>query len=148
MTEKTSIYKSEKDSPGLLLWQTTTNWQREIKSVLLPYKILHSQFVVLAILLWFKENGKTATQKHIVDMSKMDKMNVSKIIKKLMQIHMVESDINENDSRTKTISLTSNGSEIAQILVKKIEEVDERFFGKLSQTERVFFRVATRKLSR
>ena len=54
--------KKAEDSSGFLLWQVTTLWQREIKHALKMVDLSHSEFVILASLLWFKE------QKVIVDL--------------------------------------------------------------------------------
>ena len=70
------------DSPGFLLWQTTISWQRMIKKALESHDISHAQFVIMAILLWWHSKEKDVTQIDIVTMSKLDKMTVSKSLKK------------------------------------------------------------------
>ena len=50
-------FEEPEDSPGFLLWQVTVSWQRAIKSALEPYKITHPQFVIMALLMWFTEQG-------------------------------------------------------------------------------------------
>lgn len=46
------------ESPGLLLWQVSISWQRQIKTKLDPYGISHAQFVILAVLLWCEETQR------------------------------------------------------------------------------------------
>ena len=84
MTDSTFGFERAEDSPGLLLWQTTTLWQRRIKRTLESYEISHAQFVIMAILLWFEEQQLEETQTAIVNVSKLDKMTVSQALKKLL----------------------------------------------------------------
>jgi hypothetical protein len=52
--DKIFSFDAPEDSPGLLLWQTTVTWQRQIKKALDPYDIAHAQFVIMAITFWFE----------------------------------------------------------------------------------------------
>ena len=61
-----NVNKAE-DSLGLLLWQTTMTWQRQIKNALEPYDISHAQFVILAILLWLTEQETVPIQSDIIN---------------------------------------------------------------------------------
>ena len=97
------------EEPGFLLWKTTITWKSIVKKVLEPYKITHPQFVILALLLWFYSKRTIATQIHLVRMSKLDKMTVSKSLKDLAQKSLVQRIENLDDSRAKTVYLTSSG---------------------------------------
>ena len=125
-------FDSPKDSPGLLLWQTTITWQRLIREALEPYDIAHSQYVVLAILLWFDEHQKPTNQTAVSRMSKLDKMTVSLCLKKLTQLKLVRRQEDIRDTRAKSVSLTPQGKALAQKLVALVESVDAQFFDKLS----------------
>ncbi|MCX7123396.1 MAG: MarR family winged helix-turn-helix transcriptional regulator [Gammaproteobacteria bacterium] len=128
-------FKRPEDSPGLLLWQTTTTWQRLIKSALAEYDISHPQFVILAILLWFTEKGEDPTQIAIIRLSKLDKMTVSQSLKKLCKQDLVVRAEHEQDTRAKSVHLTQQGQTLAAKLVKIIEKIDADFFGQLTQSE-------------
>src|SRR5665213_3425618 len=112
MAKSTFGFKKPEQSPGFLLWQTTITWQRLIKKALEPYDISHAQFVIMAILLWFKEQGNEATQGIIINWSKLDKMTVSKSLKKLVSQKLVTRAENETDTRSKTVSLTHKGKNL------------------------------------
>ena len=79
-------FKTPEDSPGFLLWQTNTTWQRLIKKPLEQHNISHAQFVIMALLLWFEGQNTEVAQVDIVRMSKLDKMTVSKSLKKSLKI--------------------------------------------------------------
>lgn len=128
-------FDKPEDSPGFLLWQTTTIWQRQIKRALETYNISHPQFVIMATLLWFEANHYDTTQILIVNWSKLDKMTVSKSIRKLAALGYVNRIEHETDTRAKSVSLTEKGKEMVSLLVPIVEKIDSIFFGKASHQE-------------
>lgn len=128
MPNKAFGFERPEDSPGFLLWQTTITWQRLIKKALDPYQISHAQFVILAIVLWFEGIKQDPTQILIVRQSKLDKMTVSKSLKKLASLGLIKSAEHEKDARAKSVHLTSKGRILAAKLVLIVENIDENFF--------------------
>jgi MarR family transcriptional regulator, organic hydroperoxide resistance regulator len=128
--------KSADASSGFLLWQVTTLWQREIKKALLSLEISHSAFVILASLLWFKEQKKEVTQTTVIEHTKPDKMTVSKSLRMLAGQGFVDRFEHETDTRAKTIILSESGEGLAIKAVGVVESVDREFFAKLSDDER------------
>ena len=135
MTNSPFGFDTPEQSPGFLLWKTTITWQRVIKKALEPYDIAHSQFVIMAILLWLQNQNQEVTQTDIIQMSKLDKMTVSKSCKKLVGMKLVNRHENQKDSRAKSIQLTKSGIYLAKKLVPLIEQIDAIFFSKLHNTE-------------
>ena len=129
------VRKAEQSS-GLLLWQVTTFWQREIKSALDTVHLSHSGFVILASLLWFKEQNIIVTQTTIIEHTRLDKMTVSKSLKTLEKNTFVLRSENEKDTRAKTITLTKSGIKLAIKSVKIVEDIDAKFFSKLNRENR------------
>lgn len=126
---------------GFLLWQTTIIWQRQIKKALEVYDISHAQFVILAITLWLEEHSQNTTQIAIASWSKLDKMTVSKSLKKLMVQGLVNRVEHKTDTRAKNVSLTKKGKHLIHRLVVIVEKIDEQFFGHLShQNQNSFHR--------
>ncbi len=123
------------ESPGFLLWQMTMLWQRVIKKALEPYTISHAQFVIMATLLWFELQKKNITQVDIIEWTKLDKMTVSKSLKKLVALKLVNRIEHQSDSRAKSALLTSAGKKLVKQLIPLIEKVDARFFEKISRHE-------------
>lgn len=135
MTNPPFGFDEPEDSPGFLLWQTTISWQRMIKKALEPYDISHAQFVIMAILLMQHGREKDVTQIDIVTMSKLDKMTVSKSLKKLVGMDLVARHENQEDTRAKSVQLTKSGLALAVKLVPIVEGVDEDFFDKLPKKQ-------------
>ena len=137
--KKSNFNETDKTSSGFLLWQVTTLWQREMKIALEEVNLSHSGFVLLASLLWFKEQDVVVTQTTLIEHTKLDKMTVSKSLKKLEKDAFVLRAENEADTRAKTIVLTDDGVALAMKSVMIVEEVDKRFFSVFSQQEKKQF---------
>ncbi len=128
-------FERAEDNPGFLLWQTTMIWQRLIKRALETYDISHSQFVIMATLLWFELNDFQMTQVQIINWTKLDKMTVSKALKKLSKLGLVDRIENEADTRAKTVTLTTSGKSLTNQLVPIVEQIDTDFFAKISSSD-------------
>lgn len=134
------------DSPGFLLWQTTITWQRLTKKALEPYDISHPQFVIMALLLWFQEQGYDTTQVLIINWSKLDKMTVSQSLKKLAAQGFVDRVEHKSDTRAKSVTLTEQGKALICKLVPLVEAVDTQFFSTISSSEQQVMIQMLRKL--
>lgn len=140
-------FDKPEDSPGFLLWQATMTWQRLIKKALEPHGVSHAQFVIMALLLWFKEHRYDITQILIVKWSKLDKMTVSKSLKSLVSQGLAHRVEHETDTRAKSVSLTSKGKALVCNLVPIVEQIDAEFFGAVSQTHQRTLMHILRKLT-
>lgn len=134
MTDPTFGFEKPEHSPGFLLWQTMVTWQRRIKKALDPYDISHAQFVILANVLWFEGVKQTPTQILIVRSTKLDKMTVSKSLKKLVAQGLIKRAEHKDDTRAKSVLLTTEGKTMASKLVPIVEKIDEEFFGVMGRT--------------
>ena len=128
-------FEKPEHSPGFLLWQTMVTWQRPIKKALDPYDISHAQFVILANVLWFEGVKQKPTQILIVRSTKLDKMTVSKSLKKLVADGLIKRMEHEKDTRAKSVHLTTKGKAMASRLVPIVEKIDEEFFGTVSRKD-------------
>lgn len=136
------------DSPGFLLWQTTMAWQRLIKNELEPHNISHAQFVIMATLLWFEAHHYDTTQIVIVNWTKLDKMTVSKSLKKLAKQDLINRMEHETDTRAKSVTLTKKGKRLVHTLIPIVEKLDTEFFGKTSSTQQKSLINILRKLTK
>jgi DNA-binding MarR family transcriptional regulator len=135
MTDLPFGFDRPEDSPGFLLWQTTLTWQRLIKKAIETHNISHAQFVIMAIVLWFKEHNYDSTQTLIINWSKLDKMTVSKSLKSLVTQGFVQRLEHKTDTRAKSVSLTKKGQDLIHRLVPIVEQVDADFFEKVSKSD-------------
>ena len=132
-------FEKPEDSPGFLLWQATMTWQRLIKKALEPFEISHAQFVVMALLMWFEKQGYDTTQIEIAQWSKLDKMTVSKSLKKLAAEGLLSRAEHTRDTRAKSVTLTAKGKTFIRKLVPLVEQVDEQFFSTVAAREQQTF---------
>lgn len=128
----TNSVDESNESLGLLLWKTSLTWQRMIKRTLDTYDLSHPQFVILQILLETYKTQKKTTQVDIVRLSKLDKMTISKSLKKLGSLGLTIRHENENDPRAKSVLLTEKGKKIIDVLKPTIERIDKGFFNALT----------------
>lgn len=124
-----------KDSLGFLLWKNTTIWQRSIKAALLPYDISHAQFVIMAVTRWFFETKQEPTQVSIAHLSGLDKMTISKSLKKLSALGLVSRSEDARDTRAKTVVLTAKGNRLIEKLATVVDGIDTGFFRALTDRE-------------
>jgi DNA-binding MarR family transcriptional regulator len=134
---KESVFFVEKpgDSLGFLLWKNTTIWQRNIKAALASFDISHAQFVIMAAARWFYESKQEPTQVAIANMTGLDKMTISKSLKKLSSLGIVSRSEDVRDTRAKIVVLTTKGNNLIVKLVSLVEGVDRQFFGVLLDKE-------------
>lgn len=128
-------FEAPEDSPGFLLWQTTITWQRLIKRALEVYDISHAQFVIMAILLWFEEHQQDPTQIALARLSRLDKMTVSKSLKKLVIQGYIRREESQKDTRAKWVYLTPKGKDLTIKVVPIVEGIDADFFGKTPKSD-------------
>lgn len=116
------------DSSGFLLWQVTNLWQREIRKILEPLDLTHSQFVLLASIQWLTIQKTEITQILLSHHTKIDPMTTSQVLRTLLSKGLIERREHKTDTRAKVISITAKGSSIASEAVKAVEQFDKKFF--------------------
>lgn len=140
-----SVEKAE-DSPGLALWQTTMLWQRQIRKTLEPHGITHPEFVLLATLLWLETHNTDTQQAALINQTKLDKMTISKALKKLSTLGLTTRSEDAGDARAKTARLTDRGRTLATTLIPLVESTDRKFFAKAPPKERLSLLTALRTI--
>ncbi len=120
--------ETPEESPGFLLWQVTSLWQREIRKALEKYNLTHSQFVLLASMLWLAQEEKNITQVLLSNHTKIDPMTTSTVLRTLQKKGLILRKEHVTDTRAKTVALTPAGEKMAKLAVKTVEEFDGNFF--------------------
>ena len=124
-------FAGPKDSPGFLLWKVSNAWQRRQRAALAPFGLTHSQFVLLATATWFGAN-ETLTQARIAELSGVDPMTTSQVVRTLEAAGLLERRDHPDDPRAKAIVATSAGREKARKAVAVVEATDAAFFAPVS----------------
>ncbi len=130
-TKKIFQVDSAEDSPGFLLWQVSSMWQRRINAGLKPFGLTHAQFVLLASLTWLASEDKPLTQVDLASHAKMDVMMTSNVLRTLEEKGLIIRKPHPTDTRAKSLAMTSKGLKLAGEVVQVVERIDKEFFIKL-----------------
>jgi MarR family transcriptional regulator for hemolysin len=133
-------------SPGFLLWKITALWQRRLAQVLGEFAITQTQYAILASLRWFEEQREPPTQAHLVEHAKIDKMTLSKAIRKLEEDGLLVREPAPEDSRAVSVRFTARGRKLVQQAVVAMEGADDEFFSALGERQLADYKALTRKL--
>lgn len=128
-------YEQADDSAGFLLWKITTLWQVKLERVLGDFGITQTQYAILASLKWFEEKDEPTTQTHLVGHTKIDKMTLSKAIRRIEEAGLVVRENSSTDSRAMNVRFTAQGRELIQKAIVAIECADEAFFSCLTENQ-------------
>ncbi len=128
-------HKNADDSPGFLLWKLITLWQGKLANVFEEFSITQTQYAILASLLWFEQNRKPPTQARLVEHTKIDKMTLSKAIRKLEESGLVRREPSETDTRAIQVRFTANGRKLIQRAIMAVERTDDDFFSCLTKDQ-------------
>ncbi|MEO5672564.1 MAG: MarR family transcriptional regulator [Ramlibacter sp.] len=133
-------------SPGFLLWKITALWQRRLAQVLGEFEITQTQYAIMASLRWFEERREPPTQAHLVEHAKIDKMTLSKAIRKLEDEGLLAREPSPDDSRAYSIRFTARGRKLVQQAVRAIEHADDEFFAALGERQLAEYKALTMRL--
>lgn len=121
-------FENAEESPGLVFWQVSTLWRRNIKNVLDRFDITHTQYVILSVISYLSERGERVTQTEISNLSMIDVMTISRAVRLLEKKRLIERYEDSVDSRAKRLQLTESAKKILSEAIIAVEEVDEEFF--------------------
>jgi MarR family transcriptional regulator for hemolysin len=136
-------YAEANDSPGFLLWKITALWQSTLAGVLGDFGITQTQYAILASLRWFEERHEPATQTHLAEHAKLEKMTLSKAIRRLEEDGLVKRAQSSADGRATLVRFTRKGRKVTEAAIVAIEQADDLFFGGLSATELATYKKLT-----
>lgn len=123
-------------SPGLLLWRVTLRWQRHIASALKPHGLTHVQFVLLTSTWWLThQGGEQPSQRRVAEFAGTDVMMTSQVLRTLESKGLIERQSDPADARSKIVTVTHAGSELASRAVRDVEAVDRDFFTPVDNQE-------------
>jgi len=134
------------DSPGFLLWKLTALWQQKLAEVLDAHGITQTQYAILASLRWFEEQGEPPNQAHLAQHTRIDKMTLSKALRRLEAQRLVKRTPSKDDSRAMEVVFTAKGRKLIPQAVVDIETADAEFFGRLGVQDLATYQALTAAL--
>lgn len=136
-------YEAADDSPGFLLWKVTTLWQQRLAAIFGKFKITQTQYAIMASLMWFEEHNEPVTQADLAEYTKIDKMTVSKAIRKLETVGFVSRQPSTTDARAMAVQFTDFGRSQIRQAIAAVETTDEEFFSCLTTEQAKMYRTLT-----
>lgn len=73
----------------------------------------------------------------VADLTKMDKAKISRAIKQLTAVGILEREANASDKRLITLALTAKGEELRKRLVEIMQEIEQDVFARLTGAEKL-----------
>jgi len=131
--DKAFSVDTPEESTGFLLWQVTNLWQREIRKALAQHDLTHSQFVLLASIMWLSQYDKPITQIVLSAHTKIDPMTTSTVLRTLQAKGLVARKEHATDTRAKTVALTQDGEQVTRQAIRVVEAFDNAFFKPLAK---------------
>lgn len=136
-------HEAADDSPGFLLWKLIALWQGKLAVVFDGFSITQTQFAILASLLWFEQQQKPPTQTQLVEHARIDKMTLSKAIRKLEESELVRREPSTADTRAIEVRFTPAGRKLTHEAIIAVERADDEFFSSLTERQMNYWKVLT-----
>lgn len=134
------------NNAGFLLWKITALWQQKLAGVLDSLGITQTQYAIMASLRWFEHQGEPPNQAHLVEHARIEKMTLSKAIRRLEDDGLLLREPSPEDSRAVNVRFTAKGRRLVQKAVVVIETADDEFFGALPPHELEAYKALTVRL--
>lgn len=138
MPDEVFQFESADESPGFLLWQVSSMWQRQINAGLKQFDLTHAQFVLLASMTWLAGGEKPLTQIDLANHAKMDVMMTSNVLRTLEEKGLILRKPHPTDTRAKALSITAQGRKLVIQAIEVVEKIDHEFFNGLGGSSKKF----------
>lgn len=124
-------------SPGVLLWRASNLWQRRLRRALGKHGLTQAQFLILASLKVFEEEGRSAAQRDLATFSGLDVAAVSIVLGQLAEKGYVTRR-RGTDARVRHPTLTEAGAKIAATVAPEANANDSELFSPLGENTPMF----------
>ncbi|PCI02555.1 MAG: hypothetical protein COB79_01935 [Zetaproteobacteria bacterium] len=133
--------QTPQESVGFQFWKLHNKWFKQVNAVLKPHQFTHTQFVMMASIAWFEEQGKQPSQAQVSQLMGIDKMAFSKAVRQLEDRKMVLRKQSKTDARARSLSLTKRAFILVPQAMKDIETIDLEIFGALGEHRQTFNKI-------
>lgn len=127
-------YDEPSASPGFVLWQVASVWQRRVRAALTEVGLTHAQFALLASAGWLEDEaaehcGEPVTQALVAAHARTDAVMTSEVLRTLERKKLLRRLPHPDDARARQIVLTAAGRKVVRRAIALVEAADEAFFG-------------------
>lgn len=136
---------SEINEKDLLKWLQVIrqSYIKKLDHKLIPYHLNSSLYYYIVKLFEFGD----LPQEKIVQLTGVNPSNVTRAIKKLIDLNIIFKKENPNDRRGFLLSLTKEGEKLYPTIIESIEEVNNDLLSSFSQKERKHFIESIKKIA-
>ncbi|EPZ51697.1 MarR family protein [Bacteriovorax sp. BAL6_X] len=131
-----SIIKSEFVQESIIgrMIRTTRILDKMVSEEVSNFKLTKPQFDVLVILHLTDQESVTTTQ--LADELLVSKANITGIVKRLEAANLIKKAIDENDTRSKKITLTQDGLDLINKVLPRYFSMGQELVSRFSQEEK------------
>lgn len=123
-----------KDSIIARMIRTTRILDKMVSEEVSQYKLTKPQFDVLLVMHFSAQESVTTTQ--LAEELMVSKANITGIVTRLVDSELISKVTDENDTRSKKITLTSKGIELIDKIMPRYFEMGEELYSNFSEEER------------
>jgi DNA-binding MarR family transcriptional regulator len=125
------------EKTGYLIYQLNLLWKREISRVIAEFDLTYTQYLVLMATAWLegREGTEQTTQAQISSFLHIDRMMVSRMVQKLINLNLIAYNKQEAQGRTQPIHTTERGMQILRKAVPEILLNEAEFYSCLTEQE-------------
>jgi len=124
---KYSRYRAAEDILGVLLRRVSSLWRRRLNEELAKVDLTEMQFVLLMALAWKTQEAPDITQAQLGQHAKIHKALLSQVMKTLVRKGLVVHS-NSEDSRTRSLRLSTDGNAKVRKALKILERTEDSFW--------------------
>lgn len=110
---------------GFLIWRLSNRWRAAMDRALLPLGLTQAQYAVLAPLYGMSRDGARPSQRELADLTGLDPVYVSKLVRALERDGFVTRLVNTADPRAVQLALTERGVAVIQESMQTVYELRE-----------------------
>ena len=117
---------SDRRTVGSLVWHLAMRWRVEVDRAVSHLGLTHAQYSLLASLHAMSAGGQPPTQRELADYAALQPIYVSKLIRSLEAIALVERRPDARDTRAVRLTLTETGMRTAEEARAIVRALDRR----------------------
>lgn len=118
---------------GFLIWQIMKAWQRGKHRTLDEFDITGSQMEILSAVYHLSESEQEVTQIAISNMTNVDPMTTSTILRNLQKKKLIDRKLSKTDTRARIVEITDEGVELLLKAMSKVKASTELLLKEIDQ---------------
>jgi MarR family transcriptional regulator, organic hydroperoxide resistance regulator len=119
---------------GYLIWRVSLKWRVAVDRAVAPLGLTHAQYSLLASLYGMSRSGARPSQRQVADVSGLDPMYTSKLVRALERGGLVTRTDNPADPRAVQLTLTDHGSIVVIQAIAIVCDLQEQMLAPLGGT--------------